>query len=219
MKQWDAQNRNAVQRTYARLAGTYDDRWSFYIEQSLRETLKRLPMKPGQRLLDLGCGTGVLLERLAEKYPTLLLHGIDSTQEMLGVARQRLKGTVCLEQSWAEALPFKDASFDVVVSCNMFHYIRKPVQALQETRRVLKETGLFIVTDWCDDYMTCKIYDWLLRIFDPAHFKVYGRQACYNLLASSRFNLIEVERYKINWFWGMMTARARKNPAPTENNV
>lgn len=201
---------NQILKEYSRLAENYDDRWDFYIKTSLQETLKRIDIKPGQKILDVGCGTGVLLETLSEKHPDLMLAGIEPTPKMLAIARKRLKKTVHLEQSWAERLPFENESFDVVISCNVFRYIREPYQVLQEFRRVLKPNGFSIITDWCDDYITCKIYDIFLRFFNSAHYKTYRRKECYDLLYSTGFKDIEIKRYKINWFWGMMTAKACK---------
>ena len=212
MEQPDTQESDdhPVLREYSKLALKYDERWSFYVKASLRETSRRIRIEPGQKLLDIGCGTGVLLEMLASRYPEAVLAGIDPVRGMLTVARERLENNVFLQQAWAEALPFREESFAVVVSCNMFHYIRTPEQALRETLRVLSPGGTLIVTDWCDDYFTCKICDLFLRAFNQAHFRTYGERECCDLLASSGFKDIDIERYKISWFWGMMTATARK---------
>lgn len=202
-----------VQREYARLAHVYDKRWSFYIQSTLQETLKRLRVKQGQCVLDVGCGTGVLLKTLAETYPDVALVGIDPTQEMLAVACQRLPKTIRLEQAEAEKLPFDDESFDTVISCNMFHNIREPVAALKEMRRVLKPAGTFIVTDWCDDYLICRMCNLFLTAFNPAHLRPYRMEECSNLLTTSGFREINIERYKISWLWGLMTATAHKSAA------
>jgi hypothetical protein len=82
---------------------------------------------------------------------------------------------------------------------------------LGEIIRVLKLQGKLVITDWCDDYITCRICDFFLHLFNRAHFKTYSRKECENLLRESGFYNIQIERYKINWLWGMMTARAEIN--------
>jgi len=201
---------NPVQQEYAQLAQDYDDRWCFYITVTLQATLKKVELHSGEHLLDIGCGTGALLEAIEKKYPDAFLAGVDLTQEMLDVAAKRLSAKVHIEQSSASSLPFAAETFDVIVCCNMFHYIREPMVALQEIIRVLKPGGKVIITDWCDDYIICQLYNLFLRVFNQAHCKTYKQNEFYTLLSSSEFELINIDRYKINWFWGMMTATAKK---------
>jgi ubiquinone/menaquinone biosynthesis C-methylase UbiE len=130
---------------------------------------------------------------------------------MLAIARHKLPSAIELREGSVEQLPFQDGLFDVVVSCNMFHYIRQPVVALQEMQRVLQPGGRLVITDWCDDYIACRICDLYLRLFNRAHYKTYGKEECIRLLEETGYTEVEVERFKINWLWGLMTARAKKN--------
>lgn len=195
---------------YARLAPEYDARWSFYVEATTRETLARLSLRPTDRVLDVGCGTGALLERLAESHPAALLSGVDPVPEMLAVARERMPAEVELREGWAERLPFAEEQFDVVVSCNMFHYIQRPVDALREMRRVLRPGGRLVVTDWCDDYLACRVCSWCLRLSGHAEIKVHRRRECLRLLQEAGFREVDAERYRISWLWGLMTARGTR---------
>jgi len=138
---------------------------------------------------------------------------VDLSVEMLEVARRRLGTAIDLRQACAETLPFGDASFDVVVSTNVFHFIRHPLPALGEIHRVLKPSGIVVITDWCDDYFACRICDLFLRLVSPAHFRTYGSRRCRELLVEGGFANIEVERHRINWMWGLMTATAGKDAA------
>ncbi len=199
-----------VQEEYSQLAHVYDDRWKHYVRATIHETLKRLEVRPGLEILDVGCGTGALLSALERRHPKLMLAGVDPTMAMLEIARSRVSENVALEQSRAESLPFDGASFDVVLSCSMFHYVRRPLLALEEMKRVLKPGGRLVLTDWCDDYLACKICDLFLRWFNEAHHKTYGRAECQRLLAAAGFDRIDIEVYKIDWLWGMMTATAEK---------
>ncbi|MGQ3684505.1 MAG: methyltransferase domain-containing protein [Candidatus Loosdrechtia sp.] len=201
-------NEQTVIDEYAHIASRYDKRWSFYISATLRETLKRLDIKPTDTLLDVGCGTGTLLEAISQKYPSAKLVGTDISREMLRIAYRKQFKKCSLVESNSRQLPFHSESFDMVVSCNAFHYFRMPEECLSEIARVLKPQGRIVITDWCDDYIACRICDIFLRIFNRAHFKTYGLDACRRMLRDAGYTNIEAEKYKINWLWGLMTARA-----------
>jgi ubiquinone/menaquinone biosynthesis C-methylase UbiE len=191
---------------YAKAAERYDEKWAFYVEATTRETLRRMPMTPASRVLDVGCGTGELLRRLRAKYPGAALAGLDPVPEMLAVARSKLGGNEDLRIGYADSLPWASGSFDLVVSCNMFHYISHPGEALREMARVLRPGGAIVLTDWCDDYLACRVCNFYLRLTNRAFYKTYREAECRELLERAGFREVRLERYKINWLWGLMTA-------------
>jgi ubiquinone/menaquinone biosynthesis C-methylase UbiE len=198
---------------YQGLAPEYDRKWGFYIAATTRETIRRLELRPRMRILDVGCGTGALLEELSRLVPSASLVGVEPVPGMLAVARRRLPATVRLLEGWAENLPCSDESFDLVLSSNVLHYISRPLIALREFLRVLGPDGQLVITDWCDDYLACKVCGWLLRAFRRAEIRTYGERECSRLLQEAGGLSPRVERYKISWLWGLMTASARKDPA------
>ncbi|MES1930915.1 type 11 methyltransferase [Salinisphaera dokdonensis CL-ES53] len=200
-------SRNAVAAEYARLAGGYDAKSSFYIKATTRETLARLFLRPQDRVLDIGCGTGALLQRLCAIHPPPQLCGVDPVFEMLAMARRELSSTVDLRQGWAERLPFADAQFDVVVSCSVFHYLYRPDKALTEILRVLRPGGQLVITDWSSDYLMCRLLDRYLQLTGRAHSRVYRAQEHVERVESAGFATVDVDQYKINWLWGLITAR------------
>lgn len=202
--------RDPVVEEYSRSAKDYDRKWSFYVESTTRETISRLALRPADRILDVGCGTGELLSRLAAKHPGVTLAGLDPVPEMLAMAKAKLSDQIDLRVGWANALPWPDASFDVVVSCNMFHYITHPVDAIKEMERVLAPSGRLVITDWCDDYLMCRVCTAYLRLMSKAHFKTYREEECAALLREAGHIQPAIERYKISWLWGLMTAVAQK---------
>ena len=200
----------AAAREYRRLAARYDERWAFYVAATVRETLRRLPPDAGDRMLDIACGTGAFLRAVTADRPGIGVAGVDISSEMLAVARRRLPASAALLVAPAEALPFRDACFDSVVTTNAFHFFRMPNEALREMRRVLRPGGTLVVTDWCDDYLTCRICDRLLRRFSAAHHRIYGSDELRALLEGEGFEAVDVQRYRISWLWGLMTAVATR---------
>jgi len=205
-------DRQNVTEQYAKLAAEYDSRWSFYVRATTDATLQRLPDFIGD-VLDVGCGTGALLTRLHGTQGVSQLTGVDASAQMLEIARERLPNDILLRECWAEELPFDECSFDTVTSCNMFHFIRHPDQALAEMFRVLRPGGTLVITDWCDDYLMCKLCDIYLRWFDPAHLRMYGTSECQTMLEAANAQQIKIEKYKISVLWGLMTAIACKSSA------
>jgi ubiquinone/menaquinone biosynthesis C-methylase UbiE len=203
-------NSDPVIVEYDRFAHRYDRRWSFYVNATVQETIDRLNLNSDERILDLGCGTGTLIERLLELSPAVEIVGLDPSAEMLNVARQKLPKLVELQVGSADNIPFPDESFDRVISTSAFHYFRHPDRSIQEAKRVLKPNGRLVITDWCDDYLTCRVLDVFLRLFDRAHFRTYSVSECLKMLRDERFVNVSIEKYKIDWFWGMMTATATK---------
>jgi ubiquinone/menaquinone biosynthesis C-methylase UbiE len=202
--------RPPVVQEYSRLAADYDTRWSAYVEATTRQTIARLDVRPTDRLLDVGCGTGVLLQRIAQDHAPALLEGVDPVPQMLAVARRRLAADVRLCQAWAEHLPFRDADFDVVASCNMLHYVSQPILALREMHRVLRPGGRLVITDWCAGYLVSRCRDRLLRLFNRAHVRVFHEREIRQLLAQISGDRVTIDTYRVGWRWGMMTVIVTK---------
>ena len=110
-------------------------------------------VKPGQAVLDLGCGTGTLLQALLARRPDARFTGLDPDPRVLAMAHRRLQRSAMspeLVAGYAQNLPFPDAAFDLVVSTLTFHHLPGPVKvaALREVRRVLAPHGRFLLVDF-----------------------------------------------------------------------
>lgn len=101
--------------------------------------LEWLEAKPGERILDLGCGDGQLTARIAASGAGVV--GVDLSPEMAAAARER---GIDAHQGSAEHLPFADRSFDAVFSNAALHWVRGQDAMMAEVRRVLKPGGRFV---------------------------------------------------------------------------
>src|SRR3989337_3256630 len=137
------------------LAPVYDRICStFGLGLAFRETtLRHAALKPGERVLDVGCGTGVLT-RLAAEVVGEKGHviGIDPAPKMISIAKEnatREKSRAGFRLSTIENLPFEDNSFDCVLSSFMIHHLPPDLKlkGLAEVYRVLKPGGRFLAVD------------------------------------------------------------------------
>lgn len=124
------------------LAGTYDRVGSRQFEHGKLLALD-LGLRPGQRVLDVGCGTGRLSAYVASLVgPHGEVHAVDPLPHRIEVARQRARNNLHLSVASAEDLStFPAASFDVVYLNSVFHWIEDQPAALREAKRVLKPAG------------------------------------------------------------------------------
>ncbi len=115
-----------------------------------RASFNALDPKPGERILDLGCGNGLLTEDLARAVgPLGRVVGLDPSPDMLSAARDRLAGSEIAElvEGDAAALPFDPDSFDKLVSLQVFEYFPDLAKPLDEVERVLRPGGRLVVGD------------------------------------------------------------------------
>ncbi|MCH7979608.1 MAG: class I SAM-dependent methyltransferase, partial [Acidobacteria bacterium] len=118
---------SSLKEKYSRQASRYDRRWNrMYGHATLQATVEAVPWSDLQRVLDVGCGTGELLEVAGHGrlHPRIRVIGVDVSLPMLQQAHKKLNGA--RHASWsnavAENLPFPGECFDAVVCANSFHY-------------------------------------------------------------------------------------------------
>jgi ubiquinone/menaquinone biosynthesis C-methylase UbiE len=104
------------------------------------------PRRP-QTVLDVGCGTGRLLERISKRLPGVELAGVDASTDMIEVAQRKDLGAR-FEVAKAERLPFEVGVFDAAVTTISMHHWTDPPAGLSEVGRVLKPGGTLVIADF-----------------------------------------------------------------------
>ena len=108
-----------------------------------KKKLAELKISPGMRVLDVGCGQGVFLDRLIESYRVRAV-GVDIVPEIIGEAKRKSKRGQFMVAD-ALNLPFSSHSFDLVISLDTLEHIDDQNRAMREMVRVLKDGGVLFI--------------------------------------------------------------------------
>ncbi len=119
---------------------------------NIRGHLRHLPISANDRVLDVGCGSGSMSRLIARSFPQAEVVGVDLRERYLDFARARSRDegirNVTFGGGDVFALPFADASFDVVWTKYLLQWLKEPKSALAELKRVTKPGGLVVSCDY-----------------------------------------------------------------------
>ena len=110
--------------------------------------LEELEQRTFHDLLDVGCGTAPMIERLVEAYPDRHYTGIDLTPRMIAIAQEKALPNTQFVVGDSEDLPFETASFDAVICANSFYHYPNPQRFFDGVYRVLRGGGRLVLRDY-----------------------------------------------------------------------
>jgi len=141
-------NKEKVMRSFNVQATDYDtSKASQFERQCYPYVLNTLLPIQFNNILDVGCGTGTVLHMILDEKPQVKAYGLDLSEEMLKKAKERLPKRVELVWGEAEALPYDNKRFDIVLMVGSLNYSINPEQTIKEAYRVLKSGGKLIICD------------------------------------------------------------------------
>jgi ubiquinone/menaquinone biosynthesis C-methylase UbiE len=122
----------------------YMGRWSRLLAAPFAELAG---VRPGMRVLDVGCGTGALTDELVRRLGAGNVAGVDPSTSFVAAAARRHPG-VDIREAAAEAMPFADGAFDAALAQLVVHFMADPVAGLSEARRVSRSGGAVAASVW-----------------------------------------------------------------------
>ena len=166
---------------FERWSKTYEHSWvQRYFDEVHRFMIDTVaahaPTLNPKVVLDVGCGTGRLLRRVAAAWPEAQLVGVDAATGMIESART-LAPTITFYQAVAESLPQPTATVDLVFSAVSLHHWKDAATGIREVHRVLRDGGMFCLAD-------ISIPSWVAKVFRS---KAKSGTAIRDLLIKAKF--------------------------------
>jgi len=175
-------------------------------------------IRPGQTVLDVGCGTGTLLIQIHRQQNSVKLFGLDGDPEILSIAESKAEKTgagITWLHAYSTSIPLEDNTRDLVTNSLMIHHLRPDDKSktFAEMYRVLKPGGKLVLVDWGKPsnlffrglFKFIRVLDGHPNTFDHLHGKIP------QLIRDSGFADVEIKG-KINTMLGTLNLITAKKP-------
>lgn len=201
-------------------ARRYNQTWRHYSEKTLATTRSAIdfprlqvaasPRDHPLRVLDAGCGTGLLLEQLIPLIPHAEWYGVDESQEMLSQAALLLQSyphmhlvRASLRAGVTAGLPFQPASFDLIICTNTLHYLEDPAAVLLGLKQLLTPQGQMVIEDYARRGFPFpwKVFEWFIKRDDPGHIRAYTLTEAQALCLQAGLRVELAKTFPIDVLW------------------
>lgn len=177
---------------------------SGYLPQLSREKAVDVLKDTGEKILDLGCGEGLLLQELSKKYPEKIIVGLDPWEEILGKARARQARNTTLVLGSSYHIPVKDETFDAVTCLNLLNNLPEKsdvIATLKEMHRILKRGGI-AVFDFRNTFNPLIFLGYKLAFLHDPDIKVPLRTHTFRWIKNNLIilGMKEISEYPLGFF-------------------
>ena len=198
----------------------YNKRWHTYTARTLEETkaiidfaaLRFVPERLGRcpRVLDVACGTGILLKQLLVQVPSIEAYGVDASADMLEQARMALKGQLQVHLERVQIgtgetanLPYAQETFDLITCTNALHDMPDPVATLAGLEGLLIPGGQIVVEDFAprEPRFFWAAFEWLLQGIQGNSVHAYTLVEAQSLCNQAGLHVVSVKEFTVDWLW------------------
>ena len=198
----------------------YNTRWQSFNTRTLNETLATIDFtalcgikeRQGRmpRVLDVACGTGILLKKLLAQVPDLEVYGLDASADMLAQAQAALQGQPNVHLKRMQIgrgitlnLPYAQEHFDLIMCTNALHDMPGTVALLAELGKLLTPGGQLVVEDFAprQPRLFWVVFEWFLQKIEGNHVHAYTLKEARSLCEQAGLHVAGEKGFIIDWLW------------------
>jgi len=198
----------------------YNIRWQRFNTRTLTETLvmidvtalRSIQERQGRlpRVLDVACGTGLLLKQLLAQVPNIEAYGLDASADMLAQAKAALKDQphVHLDRmqigtDMASNLPYMQENFDLITCTNALHDMHEAMALLAGLGKLLAPGGQLVVEDFAprQPRLFWAAFEWFLQQVEGNNVHAYTLKEALSLCEQSGLHVASEKGFIIDWLW------------------
>lgn len=180
----------------------YNEFWNKYKNQYLEDFVfkwpvlkKIIPVRSGQNILDFGCGTGKIMQKMREMSPKNKFIGIDVSETAIEIAKEKHPWAKFYPVQDGERFPFKNNHFNLILAADVIEHVYNTKHTLSELHRVLKKDGKILITTPYHGFLKNLIIiaTSFEKIFDPmgAHIRFYTKKSLFSVLEENHLHVIK----------------------------
>jgi len=201
-------------------ACSYNKRWRTFTTGTLAEVMAMIDFaalcrvqeqqEHPPRVLDVACGTGLLLKQVLERVPDGEAYGVDASADMLAQAHAALDSHlhVQLEQRTIGSgettnLPYAPATFDLITCTNALHDLPEPLAVVRGLRRLLAPNGQLVIEDYArrEPPFPWVVIEWLAKHIEGGHVRAYTLAEARALCLQAGLHVLNEKAFVVNWLW------------------
>ena len=181
-------------RKYDSIAKDYDTSFDGKLTAKFKRTmLEMCSVTDGDKVLDVGCGNGSLINEISRK-AEIEAYGVDISPNMIEECNQRYE-SIDFEISSGEKLSFKNSIFDMLTICCVLHHLNNPQKFFEETQRVLVRGGTLIVGELWLPFIIRHFTDWIISpLINAGDNKLFSHKKLKKYFVDNGFEIIEIYR-------------------------
>ena len=173
--------------------------------RSIQEQLGRLP-----RVLDVACGTGLLLKKLLAQVPDIEAYGLDASADMLAQAKAALQDQphvhfecVQIGRGLASNLPYTQENFDLITCTNALHDMPEALALLTGLGKLLAPGGQLVVEDFDprQPRLIWAVFEWFLQQIEGNKVHAYTLKEALSLCEQAGLHVVSEKGFTIDWLW------------------